>query len=198
MTEELLNTTDIAQTTVSRHPSAVNYDHVFAATLPHVPTLAKHKNVPLGPGEDASILRHALEKTSRKTLRRIRQGDEGATFSLYLSVSHSLDVFAAARMIAALTVVEGREVPDAATLVQKAEVAMTTQFANDKPQTIRIWPDVVAMATEHYNRITQMPVKPSVLTLPDSVAIRCTVRPQQKPWAAVIRAATPDRHTELS
>jgi hypothetical protein len=177
--------------TIARHPSVAAYDHVFAATLPDVPVLARHKNVPLGPGEDASILRHALEKTSRKTLRRIRRGDDDATFSLYLSVSHSLDVYAAARMIAALTAVQGETVSDAATLVLKAEAAMATPFANDRPQTIRIWPDLVAAATEHYNRISQMPVKPPVLTLADNVTIRCTVQPAQKPWAPAIRAATP-------
>jgi hypothetical protein len=98
-------------------------------------------------------------------------------------------------MIAVLTAVEGRDVPDEAMLVKKAEAAMATPFANDKQQTIRIWPDVVAMATEHYNRISKMPVMPPVLTLPESVAIRCIVRPQQKPWAAVIRAATPGMET---
>jgi hypothetical protein len=200
MTEEFLNplhaetfaTADAPSAVeVTRHPSAATYDHVFAVTLPDVPALAKHKNVPLGPGEDASILHHALEKTSRKTLRRIRRGDEDATFSLYLSVCHSLDVFAAARMIGAMIAVQGEKVPDAATLVLKAEAAMATPFANDKAQTIRIWPDLAAAATEYYNRLSQMPVKPPVLTLPDSVAIRCTVRSAQKPWGPVIRAATP-------
>jgi hypothetical protein len=200
MTEEFLNpshadplaTANVPPAAeISRHPSAATYDHVFAATLPDVPALARHKNVPLGPGEDVSILRHALEKTSRKTLRRVRRGDDDATFSLYLSLCHSLDVFAAARMIGAMIAVQGEKVPDAATLVLKAEAAMATPFANDKSQTIRIWPDLVAAATEYYHRVSQMAVKPPVLTLPDSVTIRCTVRPAQKPWGPVIRAATP-------
>ncbi|MEA2951904.1 MAG: hypothetical protein QOJ96_1424 [Alphaproteobacteria bacterium] len=170
-----------------RHPSAALYDVVFATALPGVAALALHKNVSLRRDEHEPLLRHALEHVSRKTMRRIIMGNPEAELSVGLAICHSLDVFAAAKMIGTLEAIQGT-VSDAATLVAKAEEAMQPAFANDKDPTIRIWPDLAAIAYEYYRRERAAPEP--VFAAVQGTATRVSITSPNRLWANVIRAAT--------
>jgi hypothetical protein len=175
---------------VARHPSAALYDVVFATALPGIAALATHKNVSLRPDEHEPLLRHALEHVSRKTMRRMMKGIPDAELSVGLAICHSLDVFAAAKMIGTLEAIQGI-VSDAATLVAKAEEAMKPAFANDKSPTIRIWPDLAAIAEEYYRRETE--ISEPAFSAVQGRATRVSITKPNKPWVDIIRAATPAR-----
>jgi hypothetical protein len=175
---------------IKRHPSAALYDVAFATALPGVAALAKHKNVSLRPDEHEPVLRHALEHIPRKTMRRMMNGNSEAVLMVQLAICHSLDVFAAAKMIGTLEAIQGIA-SDAATLVAKAEEAMKPSFANDKSPTVRIWPDLAAIAEEYYRRENEVsgPEFPAV----QGTAMRVSITQPHKLWADIIRAATPAR-----
>jgi hypothetical protein len=173
---------------IKRHPSAALYDVVFATALPGVATLAEHKNVSLRPDEHEPLLRHALEHISRRTMRRMMKGTPDAELSVGLAICHSLDVFAAAKMIGTLEAIQG-VTSDAATLVAKAEDAMKPSFANDKSPTIRIWPDLAAIAAEYYRREAE--VSEPALSAVQGLAIRVSIIKPNRLWTDIIRAATP-------
>jgi hypothetical protein len=178
---------------IRRHPSAALYDVVFATALPGVAALALHKNVSLQPDEHEPLLRHALEHVSRKIMRRMMKGNPEAELSVGLAICHSLDVFAAAKMIGTLEAIQGT-VSDAATLVAKAEAAMKPAFANDK-SCIRIWPDLPALAEEYYRRESERP-KPAFAAV-QGTATRVSITKPNKLWTDVIRAATPVRENPV-
>jgi hypothetical protein len=175
---------------IKRHPSAALYDVVFATVLPGVAALADHKNVSLRPDEHEPLLRHALEHISRKARQRLMNGNPQAVLTVQLAVSHSLDVFAAAKMIGTLEAIQGIST-DPATLVARAEEAMKPTLANDKTPTIRIWPDLAAIANEYYLRETEI-IRP-VFSAVQGAATRVSVTKPNKLWAEVIRMATPAR-----
>jgi DNA-binding XRE family transcriptional regulator len=177
-----------------RHPSAALYDVVFATALPAVAALALHKNVSLRRDEHEPLLRHALEHVSRKTMRRIMKGNSEAELSVGLAICHSLDVFAAAKMIGTLEAIQGT-VSDATTLVAKAEEAMQPAFANDKSPTIRIWPDLAVIAYEYYRRERAAP-EPAVAAV-QGPATRVSITSPNRLWADVIRAATAARENPV-
>jgi hypothetical protein len=180
---------------IKRHPSAALYDVVFATALPGIAALAEHKNVSLRPDEHEPLLRHALEHIPRKIMRRMMKGDSEAVLSVQLAICHSLDVFAAAKMIGTLEAFQGLN-SDAATLVAKAEEAMKPPFANDKTPTIRIWPDLAAVANEYYKREKEL--SEPAFSAVQGAATRISITKPNKLWADVIRAATPARETCLS
>jgi hypothetical protein len=177
---------------IKRHPSAALYDVVFATALPGIAALATHKNVSLRPDEHEPLLRHALEHIPRKIMRRLMRGNPEAVLTVQLAICHSLDVFAAAKMIGTLEAIQGI-VSDAATLVAKAEEAMKPAFANDKSPTIRIWPDLAAIAEEYYRREAEVsePAFPEV----QGAATRVSITKPNKLCTDIIRAVTPARET---
>jgi DNA-binding XRE family transcriptional regulator len=179
---------------IKRHPSAALYDVVFATALPGIAAIAEHKNISLRPDEHEPLLRHALEHISRKTMRRLMKGNPDAELSIALAICHSLDVFAAAKMIGTLEAIQGI-VSDAATLVTKAEEAMKPAFANDKSPTIRIWPDLAAIANEYYRREAEIS-EPAVSAV-QGTATRVSITKPNKLWTDIIRAATPARETPV-
>jgi hypothetical protein len=176
---------------VTRHPSAALYDVVFATALPGIAALAEHKNISLRVDEHEPLLRHALEHISRTSMRRLMKGNPEAVLSVQLAICCSLDLFAAAKMIGTLEAIQGI-VSDAATLVAKAEEAMKPAFANDKSPTIRIWPDLAAIAEEYYKREAEVSEPGSAV---QGTATRVSITKPNKLWADVIRTATPDRET---
>jgi hypothetical protein len=177
---------------VKRHPSAALYDVAFATALPGIAALAEHKNVPLRRDEREPLLRHALEGIPRKIMRRMMKGNPEAVRTVQLAICHSLDVFAAAKMIGTLEAIQGIA-SDAATLVAKAEEAMKPAFANDKSPTVRIWPDLAAIAEEYYRRENEVsePAFPAV----HGTATRVSITKHNKLWTDIIRAATPARES---
>jgi hypothetical protein len=177
---------------IKRHPSAALYDVVFGTALRGIAALAQHKNVSLRPDEHEPLLRHALEHISRRTMRRMMKGNPDAELLVGLAICHSLDVFAAAKMIGTLEAIQGI-VSDAATLVAKAEEAMKPAFANDKSPTIRIWPDLAAIAAEYYRREAE--VSAPALSAVQGAATRVSITKPNKLWTDVIRAATPARES---
>jgi hypothetical protein len=179
---------------IKRHPSAALYDVVFATALPGIAALAEHKNISLRSDEHEPLLRHALEHISRKTMRRLMKGNPEAVLSVQLAICHSLDVFAAAKMIGTLEAIQGI-VSDAATLVAKAEEAMKPAFANDKSPTIRIWPDLAAIAQEYYRREPELS-EPAFAAV-QGTATRVSITKPNKLWTDIIRAATPNRETPV-
>jgi DNA-binding XRE family transcriptional regulator len=179
---------------IKRHPAAALYDVVFGIALPSVAALAAHKNVSVLAEEHAPLLRHALEHVSRRTMHRMVKGNPDAELSVGLAICHSLDVFAAAKMIATLEAIEGIA-SDAATLIAKAEETMKTAHANDKSPTIRIWPDLAAIANEYYRREREMPV-PVVPTV-QGTATRVSITKPNRLWAEIIRAAMPARESPI-
>jgi hypothetical protein len=179
---------------VRRHPSAALYDVVFATALRGIAALAQHKNIPLRRDEHEPLLRHALEHVSRRTMRRMMKGNPDAELSVGLAVCHSVDVFAAAKMIGTLEAVQGIT-SDAATLVAKAEEAMKPAFANDKNPTIRIWPDLAVIANEYFRRENE--VSEPVVSTVQGTAIRVSITKPNKLWTDIIRAATPARENSI-
>lgn len=196
MTEEFPHSSSaaICATTaaITRHPSAALYDVVFATALLGIAALAQHKNISLRPDEHEPLLRHALEHVSRRTMRCMMKGNPDAELLVGLAICHSLDVFAAAKMIGTLEAIQGI-VSDAATLLAKAEEAMKPAFANDKSPTIRIWPDLAAIAEEYYRHEAE--ISGSALPAVQGTATRVSITKPNKHWTDVIRAATPDRET---
>ena len=178
MTEELLHTTDIARASVSRHPASALYENVFAAALPAVSVIAGQKNIPLRGDEQQSILRYALDTVRRKTMRQVLNGDKDAIFSLQLSINHSLDVLASARMVWAFAIVAGEDVSDLEALVRKGEEALKPGSANDKGPTMIIWPDPAKAVTDRCLRLLQ-PQSPG-LSAPDGASIRCLIKPASR------------------
>jgi hypothetical protein len=174
MTEELLHTTDLVHARVSRHPALALYETVFAVALPAVSVIAAQKNIPLRDHEQESILRHALDTVRRKTMRQVLQGNKDAIFSLQLSINHSLDVLASARMVWAFAVAAGEDVSDLAALVKTGEEALKPGSANDKGPTMIIWPDPAQAVTNCCNRLLQ-PQSPG-LSPPDGARMRSTFR----------------------
>lgn len=177
---------------IKRHPAAALYEVVFATALPGIALLAAHKNVSLRRDEREPLLRHALEHVSRRTMRRMMKGAPDAELSVGLAICHSLDVFAAAKMIGTLEAIQG-VVSDAATLVAKAEAAMKPAFANDKSPTIRIWPDLAAIANEYYRREAE--VSEPAISAVRGPATRVLIT--NKLWPDIIRAATPARENPV-
>jgi hypothetical protein len=177
---------------IKRHPAAALYDVVFATALRGIATLAQHKNISLRPDEHEPLLRHALEHVSRRTMRRMMKGDPDAELMVGLAICHSLDVFSAAKMIGTLEAIQG-VVSDAATLVARAEEAMKPAFANDKSPTIRIWPDLAAIAEEYYRRENE--VSEQIFPEVQGAATRVSVTKPNQLWTDIIRAATPARET---
>lgn len=196
MTEEFPHSssadTSASTAEIKRHPSAALYDIVFATALPGIAALAEHKNVSLRPDEHEPLLRHALEHIPRKIMRRMMKGDSEAVLFVQLAICHSLDVFAAAKMIGTLEAIQGIA-SDAATLVAKAEEAMKPVFANDKSPAIRIWPDLAAIAKEYYRRESEVS-EPAVSAV-QGTAMRVSITKPNKLWTDIIRAATPARET---
>jgi hypothetical protein len=196
MTEELPHPSCAAASAptaeITRHPSAALYDVVFATALPGIAALAEHKNVSLRPDEHEPLLRHALEHIPRKTMRRMMKGNPDAELSVGLAICHSLDVFAAAKMIGTLEATQGIR-SDAATLVAKAEEAMKPAFANDKSPTIRIWPNLAAVAEAYYRRENE--ISELEFSAVQGAATRVSITKPNKLWADVIRAATPVQET---
>lgn len=172
---------------ITRHPSAALYEVVFNTALPSVSSLAKYKNVSLRSDEHEPLLRHALQHISRNTMRKLMKGNSEAALSVQLAICHSLDVYAAAKMIGTLEAIQG--IPsDAATLVAQAEEAMKPAFANDTNPTIRIWPDLAAIAGEYYRRERAAP-EPAFAAV-QGTATRVSIISPNRLWADVIRAAT--------
>jgi hypothetical protein len=164
----------------------------LATALRGIAGLAQHKNISLRPDEHEPLLRHALEHVSRRTMRRMMKGNPDAELLIGLAICHSLDVFAAAKMIGTLEAIQG-VTSDAATLVAKAEEAMKPAFANDKSPTIRIWPDLAAIAAEYYRREAE--VSAPALSAVQGAATRVSITKPNKLWTDVIRAATPARES---
>jgi hypothetical protein len=179
---------------ITRHPSAALYDVVFNTALPGVSSLAEYKNVSLRPDEHEPLLRHALEHVSRRAMRKMMKGHPEAVLSVQLAICHSLDVFAAAKMIGTLEAIRGIA-SDAATLVAKAEEAMEPGFANDKSPTIRIWPDLAAIAGEYYRRERQ--VSEPLFSRLLGTATRVSITKPNKLWTQIVRAATPARENMI-
>lgn len=173
------------------HPSAKLYDVVLAAALPILDAFAEVKNVPLHPDARAPVLQHALQAISRITMRRILKGNPAAVRTIQLAISHSLDVFASGRMLAAFMEVQGIEIPDGNVLTQAAEAAMKNRHANDKDPTYIVWPDIGKMKDEYRRRLPEQESEVPVLTLPEAVSKRVTVRAPAKLWVPFIRSVTP-------
>ena len=93
-------------------------------------------------------------------------------------------------MIGTLEAIQGI-VSDAATLVAKAEEAMKPAFANDKSPTIRIWPDLAAIAEEYYRREPELS-EPAFSAVQGTVT-RVSINMPNKLWTDIIRKATPVR-----
>jgi hypothetical protein len=203
MTEEIRNPSSSTDTSakakpsaeVVYHPSAKLYDVVFAAALPLVEAFAEAKNVPLHPDEHAPVLRHALKAISRTTMRRFLKNSPEAVRKVQFAISHSLDVFASGLLLAAFMEVRGIEVPDSAILTQAGEAAMKARHANDKDPTHIVWPDIGKMKDEYRRRLPEQEAEVPVLTLPEAVSKRVTVRAPAKLWVPFIRSVTPGGDT---
>jgi hypothetical protein len=202
MTEEILNplcadTSAKAKSSagVVYHPSAKLYDVVFAAALPIVDAFAEVKNVPLYPDERAPILQHALKAISRTTMRRLLKNNPAAVRTVQFAISHSLDVFACGLLLAAFMEVQGIDVPDSAMLSEAGEAAMKARYANDKDPTHIVWPDIAKMKDEYRRRLPEQAAEVPVLTLPEAVSKRVTVRSPAKLWVPFIRSVTPGGDT---
>jgi hypothetical protein len=161
-------------TSISRHPAAVLYDAVFAAAIPAVSTLAGMKNVALRDDERAPILRHAMEGLSRKTMRRILNGDEQAIRSIQLAINHSLDLVATMRMIAIVRGIGKLPPLEGTALVLGAEEMLRQRCANDKSPTMQVWGDPVEM-TEACVRAQLAELDRPLVKLPDMAAVRCAI-----------------------
>jgi hypothetical protein len=198
MTEEILNascmdTSAKAETSapVVYHPSAKLYDVVFAAALPILDAFAEVKNVPLPLDERAPVLQHALKTISRTTMRRLLKGDPAAVSTVRLAIGHSLDVFATGLLLTAFMEVQGIDVPSRAILTEAGEASMKARHANDKDPTYIVWPDIAKMKEEYRRRLPEQDAEVPVLTLPNAVSTRVTVRPPAKAWVPFIRSVTP-------
>jgi hypothetical protein len=170
-------------TGISRHPAAVLYDDVFAAAIPAVSTYAGMKNVALRDDERAPVLRHAMESLSRKTMRRVLNGDEQAIRAIQLAINHSLDVVATMRVIAIVRGIGDLPPLEWTALVQAAEEMLRQRFANDKTPTMQVWGDLVEM-TEACVRVQLAELDRPLVKLPDRAAVRC----------AISRTSEPKRH----
>lgn len=177
------------------HPSAKLYDVVFTAALPIVEAFAEVKNVPLNPAERAPVLQHALRAISRTTMRRLLKNNPAAVRTVQFAISHSLDVFASGLLLAAFMEVQGIEVPDSAILTEAGEAAMKARHANDKDPTHIVWPDIGKMKDEYRRRLPEQAAEVPVLTLPEAVSKRVTVRAPAKLWVPFIRSVTPGGDT---
>jgi hypothetical protein len=177
------------------HPSAKLYDVVFATALPIVEAFAEAKNVPLEPAERVPVLQHALQAISRTTMRRLLKNNPAAVRTIQFAISHSLDVFASGLLLAAFMEVQGIPVPDSAILTQAGEAAMKVCCANDKDPTHIVWPDIGKMKEEYRRRLPEQEAEVPVLTLPEAVSKRVTVRAPAKLWVPFIRSVTPGGDT---
>jgi hypothetical protein len=110
-------------------------------------------------------------------------------------ISHSLDVFASGLLLAAFMEVQGIEVPDSAILTEAGEAAMKARYANDKDPTRIVWPDIAKMKDEYRRRLPEQAAEVPVLTLPEAVSKRVTVRAPAKLWVPFIRSVTPGGDT---
>jgi hypothetical protein len=198
MTEEILQPacTDTSAKTkpsaeVVYHQSAKLYDVVFAAAQPIVEAFAEVKNVPLQPNERVPVLQHALKAMSRTTMRRLLKNNPAAVRTVQFAISHSLDVFASGLLLAAFMEVQGIEIPDSAVLTEAGEAAMKVRYANDKDQTIIVWPDLEKMKAEYRRRLPEQEAEKPVFTLPAAAKNRVIIRTPAKLWAPFIRSATP-------
>lgn len=176
---------------VVRHPSTALYDRTFDTFMPSLIELGFRKNIPLRLDEHAPLLRHALEHVSRRTMRRVMNCDADAIMSVTVAIDRTLNILAAARMLAACEAIMGNIMPDAATLIARAEEAMKPQFANDKVAGWTVWPDLSAIAKEYYRRESEHMSRPSFVKLPGGTNARVKLTPSNKRWSDVIKAATP-------
>jgi hypothetical protein len=148
------------------HPSAKLYDVVFATALPIVEAFAEAKNVPLEPAERVPVLQHALQAISRTTMRRLLKNNPAAVRTIQFAISHSLDVFASGLLLAAFM-----------------------------DPTHIVWPDIGKMKEEYRRRLPEQEAEVPVLTLPEAVSKRVTVRAPAKLWVPFIRSVTPGGDT---
>jgi hypothetical protein len=167
-------------TSIVRHPSAVLYDAVFAAAIPAVSTYAGMKHVALRDDERAPVLRHAMEGLSRKTMRRILNGDEEAIRAIQLAINHSLDLVATMRMIAIVRGIGNLPPHEGTALVQAAEEMLRQRFANDKSPTMQVWGNPVEM-TAAYVRAQLAELDRPLIKLPAMAAVRCTISRTTEP-----------------
>jgi hypothetical protein len=130
---------------------------------------------PLRGDEQESILRHALDTVRRKTMRQVLLGNKDAIFSLQLSINHSLDVLASARMVWAFAVLCGEDVSDLGALVKKGEEALKQRSANDKGPTMIIWPDPAHAAADCARQELAKYSRP-FMKLPEGSAVRTRVQ----------------------
>lgn len=199
VTVEILNPSSSADTSakakssaeVVYHPSARLYDVVFAAALQIVEAFAEVKNVPLQPDERAPVLQHALQAISRTTMRRLLKNNPAAVRTVQFAIGHSLDIFASGLLLAAFMEVQGIEVPGRAILTEAGEAAMKARYANDKDPTHIVWPDMGKMKEEYRRRLPEQEAEVPVLTMPDAMSHRVTVRAPAKLWVPFIRSVTP-------
>ena len=177
---------------IERHPSARLYDAVYDLALPCVAVLAERKNVPLSAESHEPVLRHALHGISRNKLLQALKGDYDGVLA---ALSHSLDVLATARMIAAFRAVQGKDVLDDATLIVQADGLVEQSIrmistANDRELRITIWPDLTAMSAEYAKRMSRAEALPVRLSI-GGVAPRVCVSTAAELWGPFVRTIMP-------
>ena len=179
---------------IKRHPSAALYDVVFATALPGIAMLAEHKNVSLRPDEHEPLLRHALEHVSRKIMRRMMKGNPDAVLLVELAICHSLDVFAAAKMIGTLEAIQGIA-SDAATLVAKAEEAMKPPSRMTRAPPFASGP--ISPLSPKNTTGVRANYQYLAFSAVQGTATRVSITKPNKLWTDVIRAATPARENPV-
>jgi hypothetical protein len=82
-----------------------------------------------------------------------------------------------------------------ALLTEAGDAAMKARYANDKDPTHIVWPDIGKMKDEYRRRLPEQEAEVPVLTMPDAVSHRVTVRAPAKLWVPFIRSVTPGGDT---